>query len=239
MHSNLFCHLTEYTIDCLKKSLNENNIESLKKILNCKYLMDNDRFCLLTDIDPCHNNKSSWRPLHHAVIHDFFDGAELLISKMNDFNISVDIFDGYGNTPLHFAAMRGNIEIAKLLIENGADINSKNKQNETPLDKAKQCGYGYIVQELKALFEEIENFKCVQKMFEEIMIEEDDEDSDDATEVYYSSENEDALDPDDVLANYKEDVNQDDKKKIMTCPLVKVLSLYGNDFSKRFISAKS
>ncbi len=186
MHSNLFCHLTEYTINCFKKKLNENNIEGLRKILDCRYLTDNDRLCLLMGID----NKSSWGLLHYAVIHDFFDSAEFLMSRMNDLNISVNVLDEYKNTPLHFAAMRGNIKIAKLLIENGADINCKNRQKETPLDKAEQCGYGYRVQELKDLFEEIENFKCMQKMFDEDVIDEFDEDSDDETEVYYSSENE-------------------------------------------------
>ena len=36
-----------------------------------------------------------------------------------------------------------------------------------------------------------------------------------------------------------ENDEEDNKEMMITHPLVKVLSLYGNDFSKRFISAKS
>ena len=43
----------------------------------------------------------------------------------------------YGSsTPLHYAALGGNIEAATLLIERGAEINPINDDNDTPLDKA-------------------------------------------------------------------------------------------------------
>ena len=37
---------------------------------------------------------------------------------------------------MHYAASHGNKDIAKLLIEYGADINSKGNQNQTPLHSA-------------------------------------------------------------------------------------------------------
>ena len=40
------------------------------------------------------------------------------------------------STPLHYAAWKGHIEAATLLIERGAEINPINKYNETPLDWA-------------------------------------------------------------------------------------------------------
>ena len=48
-------------------------------------------------------------------------------------------------TPLHFATWNGRLEIIKLLVENGADINAKNGKGmlnlsffgDTPLDLAK------------------------------------------------------------------------------------------------------
>ena len=42
----------------------------------------------------------------------------------------------FKNTPLHWAARNNNIEVARLLLDNGGDINLKNKDNKTPLDEA-------------------------------------------------------------------------------------------------------
>ena len=41
-----------------------------------------------------------------------------------------------GWTPLHYAALFGEKEIAELLIAKGAKVNAKNKNDNTPLDKA-------------------------------------------------------------------------------------------------------
>ena len=41
-------------------------------------------------------------------------------------------------TPLHIAASAGHTEIAEMLIAKGADVNIKNKRNQTPLTVAKQ-----------------------------------------------------------------------------------------------------
>ena len=41
-----------------------------------------------------------------------------------------------GVTPLHQAALRGNKEVAELLIANGADVNAKTDDGKTTLDLA-------------------------------------------------------------------------------------------------------
>ena len=52
-------------------------------------------------------------------------------------NLGLDIntlLDGF--TPLHLAAYGDNMELAKLLIDSGADLEAKNENGETPLHLA-------------------------------------------------------------------------------------------------------
>lgn len=53
--------------------------------------------------------------------------------------------DKYGATPLHEAASRGHIEIAKLLISKKANVDSKGKYGETPLHRAVLGGHADLV----------------------------------------------------------------------------------------------
>ena len=48
----------------------------------------------------------------------------------------MDLKNNDGNTPLHIAADVNEIEVAKCLIEHGAQIDMKNKDGETPFDLA-------------------------------------------------------------------------------------------------------
>ena len=57
--------------------------------------------------------------------------SELFIEAGVDVNAQ-----SIGNTPLAFAAERNNLEITKLLIENGADVNKKNDLGSAPLHYA-------------------------------------------------------------------------------------------------------
>jgi ankyrin repeat protein len=45
-----------------------------------------------------------------------------------------------GETPLHNAANKGPVELIELLIANGADVNSLDKQGRTPVDNTFCCG---------------------------------------------------------------------------------------------------
>ena len=50
---------------------------------------------------------------------------------------SVNAVGDLGSTPLHYAASRGLVEIARKLMQCGADINVRNEFGETALDLAK------------------------------------------------------------------------------------------------------
>ena len=51
-------------------------------------------------------------------------------------------------TPLHYAA-RGHKNVAELLLDNGADVNAKDKHGNTPLHKATLRGNKDIVELLR------------------------------------------------------------------------------------------
>ena len=51
----------------------------------------------------------------------------------------------FGDSPLHLASIKGNLEIMKLLIFHGADVNSMNDSGNTPLIWASKFGYLEIV----------------------------------------------------------------------------------------------
>jgi truncated hemoglobin YjbI len=50
-----------------------------------------------------------------------------------------------GQTPLHMAARRGNVRIARTLLDAGADLEAQDKQGETPLRRAVNCGHENVV----------------------------------------------------------------------------------------------
>ncbi|MDY5050992.1 MAG: ankyrin repeat domain-containing protein [Candidatus Mucispirillum faecigallinarum] len=69
-----------------------------------------------------------------------------------DLNPDVNIQNNNGDTPLHILVRNSeNADIVKSYIEGGANINIKNKKNETALDIALKLNHQNIVKELKAV----------------------------------------------------------------------------------------
>ena len=55
-----------------------------------------------------------------------------LIAEGQDVNVTTA--ETKGNTALHYACAAGDVELAKWLIENGADTNAKTEADKSPLD---------------------------------------------------------------------------------------------------------
>ena len=55
-----------------------------------------------------------------------------------------------GNTPLHAACEKGNLEIVKILLEHGAEKDAENVDGFTPLLRACTNGHLFVIKELAA-----------------------------------------------------------------------------------------
>ena len=76
-------------------------------------------------------------PIRDSEIRSLVQAAELgrvnVVHHMLREGISASQKDENGNTPLHFAALRGNVEMMKILLAAGADPNATNTIGNVPL----------------------------------------------------------------------------------------------------------
>lgn len=73
-------------------------------------------------------SKREWKAaIHFAAEKGMTDVVRLLIERAKKSNLEdyVNIKDGYGRTPLHYAAMGGNEELMQFLVRSGADPKEK------------------------------------------------------------------------------------------------------------------
>ena len=61
-------------------------------------------------------------------------GNQEMISKQESAGIKrQDIYNNYGQRPIHIVALQGNKNLLNYLLETGSDINATNKSGQTPL----------------------------------------------------------------------------------------------------------
>ncbi|GJY37943.1 E3 ubiquitin protein ligase XBAT33 [Tanacetum coccineum] len=78
------------------------------------------------------------------------DGDLIEAKMLLDCNPCLAKYSTFGglNSPLHFASAKGHIDIVALLLDNGADVNSRNYCGQTPLMQACRYGHWEVVQSL-------------------------------------------------------------------------------------------
>lgn len=105
---------------------------------------------LMLSLDQEHSNASTSAPIaiHEAARFGRAKEVRESIEKGADFGS----MDQYGLTPLHWASLNGCLDLVRLLINRGADLNVHSVQVGcfTPLDLAKLMGYTEIVEFLGA-----------------------------------------------------------------------------------------
>ena len=67
-------------------------------------------------------DQSAFYLLHYAVDDGLFEMATLLIEKGK---VPLDMLDQAGWSPLHLASGHNNIDMVQLLLEKGAEVNTK------------------------------------------------------------------------------------------------------------------
>ena len=80
-----------------------------------------------------------WAPLHYAAN---MGTATLELTKLLlDYGADIEVASTvHGHTPLHHTVYRNSTGLARLLLENGANVNAVNAAGETPGDLAKKYG---------------------------------------------------------------------------------------------------
>jgi hypothetical protein len=70
---------------------------------------------------------------------------QLLVSHGTHWQLTVDVEDNYGRTPLYIAAKHGCLDCVDVLLVHGANPEHKSHSDESPLDIAKKNGHTRIV----------------------------------------------------------------------------------------------
>ena len=109
-------------------------------------------------------NNDGYICFHLACIKGFFNIVEYFLQDLK-MKLFLNILDNESNTCLHMASVNGHLSIVNLLLEYGADINPKNKENYTPLELSVINGYFEISKILISKFTSISAYYNTQKEY--------------------------------------------------------------------------
>ena len=97
------------------------------------------------EVDP--ESPAAWETPILALcnVRRFTDGCAACLELLRDAGADLEATDGYGLTPLHYAARRGDTKMVSLLVEAGVDFDAKTLDKETALHYAARGGDTKIV----------------------------------------------------------------------------------------------
>lgn len=81
----------------------------------------------------------SMRDSHNAVPVGASRGFAFVASFIHVQYLTKHAYMQGENTAMHWAAMRGHVEIVKFLLQHGADKGVRNKQDKMPFDLCQPC----------------------------------------------------------------------------------------------------
>jgi ankyrin repeat protein len=100
------------------------------------WLYDIDRYWIQSMLT-MHPTQPETLPLYYASLCGFIGLAEHLISAHSR---DVNNKGGCHTTPLHAASVKGHLEVASLLLRNGANPDSRDYLSRVPLHRTSQGG---------------------------------------------------------------------------------------------------
>ena len=100
------------------------------------WLYDIDRYWTerMPTMQPTHPEAA---PLYYTSLCGFVGLTEHLIAANSR---DANGMGGFHATPLHAASVKGHVEVASLLLENGADTNTRDNVSRVPLHRVSQSG---------------------------------------------------------------------------------------------------
>jgi ankyrin repeat protein len=124
---------------------------------------DTDRVAAYLANNGCVTDSDSNRMtmLHHAAFGGQMDAVKgILALGASGQKLDLDALDVAGFAPLHYAVDRGHLDVVKVLLEEGANVNTKDENRRTPLHLAALKGHGDMVRLLLG-FGAVKNVKSV------------------------------------------------------------------------------
>jgi ankyrin repeat protein len=92
------------------------------------------RWLLAAGVDVQSPNENGWSPLYFAVIKGRSEAVQVLLEEAGcNVNGGSEPEKIYGGTPLHWAVRQNQLAIVKQLVDAGANVNLRNKDQLTPL----------------------------------------------------------------------------------------------------------
>jgi hypothetical protein len=123
------------------------------------------------DVECASSYGAQYSPLQVAVRSNLLSNKEHVTSQMAVINllltsgVNLEVEDSYGNTALLVATSEGSKDSIKALLNAGANIDHKNKNEETALDLARRVRKEPLKKSLEARLEKKQNVSLFKRIF--------------------------------------------------------------------------